>query len=318
MRFCLIGPAGTSIPPVGWGAVESLIWDYYVTLKKRGYDVMILNTDTIEMVSRCNEYNPDVVYIMYDDYAYMSCEIQCKNIFFMSHYAYITNHQLTSTFRWYYEHIFLQAIQNQHHLTINALSEEIKDVYIKHGYKGRINVISNGAREDVFRYTDKPVRGTKSIYLAKIEERKGQYNYQSIPDIEFVGNYQDSSFDTGNPNYLGEWTKDMLYDKLTDYGNLLLLSEGEADPLVVKEALIAGLGVVVSECASANLDTMLDFVTVIPDDKLNDVEYVKNAIKRNREISVKVRADIRKYAINTFSWSVIVDKFLDVVQRQKE
>ena len=30
MRFCIIGP-NTPIPPVGWGAVESLIWDYKLT-----------------------------------------------------------------------------------------------------------------------------------------------------------------------------------------------------------------------------------------------------------------------------------------------
>ena len=32
MRFSIIGPA-TPIPPVGWGAVESLIWDYKLTLE---------------------------------------------------------------------------------------------------------------------------------------------------------------------------------------------------------------------------------------------------------------------------------------------
>ena len=42
MKFSIIGPA-TPIPPVGWGAVESLIWDYKVTLEKLGHTVQILN-----------------------------------------------------------------------------------------------------------------------------------------------------------------------------------------------------------------------------------------------------------------------------------
>ena len=49
---------------------------------------------------------------------------------------------------------------------------------------------------------------------------------------------------------------------------MILLSEGEADPLVVKEALIAGLGVVVSECSAANLDLSKQFITIIPNDKI--------------------------------------------------
>ena len=56
----------------------------------------------------------------------------------------------------------------------------------------------------------------------------------------------------------------MLYKGLTHYGNLVLLSDGEADPLVVKEGLMAELGVVISECASSNLDKDLDFITIIP------------------------------------------------------
>ena len=43
MRFSIVGPA-TPIPPVGWGAVESLIWDYKVTLEKLGHTVPVSYT----------------------------------------------------------------------------------------------------------------------------------------------------------------------------------------------------------------------------------------------------------------------------------
>ena len=42
MKISIIGPA-TQIPPVGCGAVESLIWDYSVKFKKEGHDVDIIN-----------------------------------------------------------------------------------------------------------------------------------------------------------------------------------------------------------------------------------------------------------------------------------
>ena len=64
-----------------------------------------------------------------------------------------------------------------------------------------------------------------------------------------LGNNADTRFDIST-RWLQEWSKDKLYNELTDYGNLVLLSDGEAHPLVCLEAFAAGLGVVVSEWAA--------------------------------------------------------------------
>ena len=100
---------------------------------------------------------------------------------------------------------------------------------------------------------------------------------------------------------------------MTEYGNLVLLSNGEADPLVVKEALVAGLGVVVSECASANLDISVErpWITVIPNGRLDDLEYVGARIKENRNAALAARVDVREYGLNKFGWSKILkDEYL--------
>jgi hypothetical protein len=112
---------------------------------------------------------------------------------------------------------------------------------------------------------------------------------------------------------LGEWDKPTLYNGLTDYANLILLSDGEADPLVVKEALIAGLGLVISECACANLDLSLSFITVIPNDKRADLNYVKREIIRNRIHSLKHRAEIREYGLSKFAWNAILDQYEKII-----
>ena len=111
---------------------------------------------------------------------------------------------------------------------------------------------------------------------------------------------------------MGEWTKDVLYNNLTEYSNLILLSDGEADPLVVKEALICGLGVVVSKCASANLDLNKNFIDVIEDDKLDDISYVKEVIEKNKEVCKIERFKIREYGLINFSWSKIIDKYCEI------
>jgi glycosyltransferase involved in cell wall biosynthesis len=315
MKIILVGPGLSPIPPTGWGAIESLIWDYYENLTKFGIDVNIINnSDLNEVVRECNKSPVDAVHIMYDDYVVIAPYLACRNIIYTSHYAYITSPDLEKTYKYYYQNIFMRAIENQRHIKLHALSDKIADVYQKHGLKSSVRIICNGARDDLFRFTSEPLKADRSVYVAKIEFRKAQYKYQSIDKIDFVGNYFNSPFFTNEPNYLGEWSKATLYENLTEYGNLVLLSDGEADPLVVKEALIAGLGVVVSECSSANLDLTKPFITVIPDDRLSDLEYVSRRIEENRRASVATRDEIRKYALENFAWNSIIKKYLEVLR----
>lgn len=314
MKIILIGPGGTSIPPYGWGAVESIVWDYYTELSKRGHHVIIINEPYYQyIIDQTNGENPDVVYIMFDDHIGIAPQIRCSRIFYTSHYAYITQEGFEEKQRGYYNGFFKQVIENQNYIVLNAISEEVLNVYIRNGFKGRSNIIHNGARADEFHYLESPIYPEKSIYVGKIEHRKSQYKYQRIEGVEFAGNYYDSPFDVSCPNYLGEWSKPDLYAKLTRYANLILLSDGEADPLVVKEALVAGLGVVVSECASANLDRSKPFITVIPNDRLNDIPFVTEQIKSNREMSVQMRSQIREYGETEFAWSTVVDRFLQKI-----
>jgi hypothetical protein len=131
--------------------------------------------------------------------------------------------------------------------------------------------------------------------------------------LDFIGNLEDYSFDIANDNYLGEWSRDQIHKHLTQYTNLLLISQGEADPLVVKEALISGLGVVVNKSSSENLDTSLDFITVLEEDKLNNLVYVEKMLEKNRKICLLKRHEIRDYGVRTFDISNEVDKYLNVV-----
>ena len=313
-KLVIVAPGYMPLPAPGWGAVERIVWDYYENLKKRNYNIQIVNTSNPnQIIKECNQLNPDVVHIMYDDHIVVAPYLNCKHIYYTSHYAYITHPKFQQNYVHYFNAIFQKVIQVQNRVKLNVISTAIKDVYTRYGFPAeKINVIRNGAREDNYRYTSTPLKANKSVYLAKVELRKGQYKYQSIPNIDFVGNYHDSPFDKTNANYLGEWTKDKLYEQLTEYGNLVLLSEGEADPLVVKEALLAGLGVVVSECSAANLDLTKPFITVVPNAYLNDLTYVKNTIEQNRLVSIKCRDDIRQYANEHFAWNKIIDEYCKI------
>ena len=125
----------------------------------------------------------------------------------------------------------------------------------------------------------------------------------------------DNRFNSNRKNYLGEWTKEYLYDNLSKYSNLVLLSDGEAHPLVCCEALISGLGLVVSEYAAGNLDRNLPFIEIIPNDKLNDVDYVSKKIRENQVISNLMRPDIRKYGLENFNWSNLVERYISMIEK---
>jgi len=93
-----------------------------------------------------------------------------------------------------------------------------------------------------------------------------------------------------------------------------LLSNGEADPLVVKEALIAGLGVVINKSSSENLDIAKDFITIIEDNEMGDLVYIKQKLIENREISLKKRREIRNYGISTFDITDEVQRYIEFVK----
>ena len=58
-------------------------------------------------------------------------------------------------------------------------------------------------------------------------------------------------------------------------------------------------------------------MTVITDDKWNDIEYVKQELKKNRDISVTMRKEIRQYGVDNFSWQVLVKEYVKNIEGMK-
>jgi len=313
LHIAIVGPGIMPIPPTGWGAVEILIWDYAQNLKKLGHRVSIINTpDENEIIKQVETLKPDIVHVQYDNLFHV-----CEQIYKHTRLVGCTSHfgYLDQLHRWgSYLQTFISGIKQTRLPNVYnfVLSPSIKDVFKQFQVPdNKIIVTPNGANEELFKFTENPEFPERSIYLAKIDYRKRQCYFQSIKDLYYAGNIADNRF---NPyiNYLGEWSKDYLYNNLTHYGNLVLLSDGEADPLVVKEALIAGLGVIVSQFSTANLDLSKEFITVIPENRIGDLDYVESEIKKNREYSVAHRNEIREYGL-TFSWSRIVKKYEEML-----
>tara|TARA_R100000808_G_scaffold24932_1_gene59558 strand:+ start:36372 stop:37307 length:936 start_codon:yes stop_codon:yes gene_type:complete len=305
MKIALIGPGMMPIPPTSWGAVEILIWDYRNKLVENGHDVDIINTkDLNEIVKQANSKDYDAVHLHYDAYAHLMNHIECPNKFVTSHYPFLENPEPQYT--WIYTDCKDSGCK------IVALSEGIKNAFIERGCDSdQVIVLPNGVDSKLYNFKEDNIKyPCKSIYLAKIEPRKRQTLVQDKGlGIHFAGGVHDQSFNPAEGEYIGELTKKQIYEGLTEYANMVLLSTAEAHPVVGIEALASGLGLVLSEFAHANLDTDLPFITVIPEEKVNDVDYLRSAIEENRVTSLAMRSEIRQYAIDNFDWSNIMKKY---------
>ena len=123
MRISIIGPA-LPIPPKGWGAVESLIWDTKLSLNKLGHEVQIVNVnDPYQIINIINQFRPDFVHINYDDWIglYPYIQYPCA---ITTHFAYIERPELMGGYK---QRVFDQFA----HIKPNVfgLSKGINQVY---------------------------------------------------------------------------------------------------------------------------------------------------------------------------------------------
>lgn len=314
MKIALIGGGIISIPPKKIGALEMIMWNYKLELEKLGHEVVIFNNQDLNTVaSQINNGGFDFVELTYSEYvSFFSINLTvpfctaCQS-------GYITNRKKWSI--GYYS-VFYDTIKCPY---IIALSEDIRKLYASNGRTGFMRVLRNGI--DVKNFTFRENGNNRAICLGRIEPRKRQTWLSSIMskmvDIDFVGPIEDETFKAeGRCKYVGYWTKEEVYKNLSEYSCLVLLSDGEAAPLVVPEALAAGLSVVVSKSASANLDEHLPFISIL-DDNVSDPKIISEIINLQIKNNNMYRPQILEYAKTYFDNSVVVKDFIEIIKEFK-
>jgi len=327
MKIALIGPGIMPIPPPGWGAVEILIWDYYKELSNQGHQVDIINKmrqndyeqndssskyckDLIEDINN-NKY--DFVHIHYDVLFHTMKFLTCKKVAITSHYPYID--QLNKHKYDGYDRIFTEICSNNNHF-IFALSKKDYDVFKNYSINtNNIGLLINAANSKEINLLEdcKCKYIDKSIYVAKIEPRKNQHKYYMIQNLDFYGRCDANNNFRQLECYKGELEHTELIETMRNYGNLVLLSDGESDPLVIKEALMAGLPIVTNSYCINDLDISLPFIDIIPNNKLDDIQYITEIINENRK-KQQYKREIREYAINNFSYENLIHRYIEKIK----
>jgi glycosyltransferase involved in cell wall biosynthesis len=245
MKICLVAPGEISIPPSGWGALETVVSNQYNKLILNGYEVKIINEkDPNKTYQEIESFDPDIVHLHYGKHFEILPFIHRRKI--------ITNHDgsFLNSIK-FHENIIRQFMYDCEFFVLTSWENNLlMDIGLP---KNNIKILPNGVDYGSFKKLPKPKR-SGSICLGKIDSRKNQQKLQKLNcDVVFVGQNSDTNFNALDPNYLGEWKRHEVYENLTDYTNLVLLSNSELQPLVCLEALSAGLGLVISEQAAQNL-----------------------------------------------------------------
>jgi glycosyltransferase involved in cell wall biosynthesis len=306
----LIAGGFRPIPPDGWGAVENIIWNYKQYLERRGHTVDIHNTFLYqEIICAIHANYYDFVHTHYDPFC-LPFNKHLKQVYCATTHS----GHIQSYIKGVDDPCFDISLQDMLEAPgLIVLSNAIKQLFLDKGYKNFLHVQRNGVEVNNFRF-QRHGNG-KAICLGKIETRKRQAELARLTadrvGVDFVGPCNTKSppdfCENATCHYVGSWSKDEVYDRLTEYSCLVLLSESEAAPLVVLEALAAGLSVVVTESASANL-TEEQFITVIPDGSKN-ADFVSNTIQSAIDSNNDYRQDIRSYAFDRFDYSVLVKDY---------
>jgi hypothetical protein len=326
LRILLVAHGNMPIPPTGWGAVESLIWDYSVYLKKLGHLVNILNIP-IEQVDRILEHihnnTYDVVHF-HNDILVNILHLMPKTlpVIVSSHYPYIHDPSQWAdpvTGYDYGKYVMiplLKVVQEQRRVHVIAISQKDRDAFVSYGvpYES-VSICVNGMDTSKFSLElGSVVNPGSMICLAQIISRKRQHLFKGLDFIKCVGALNDPMGVPSQQQYLGEWTTHEKYQNLTQYSGGILLSDGEnGTPLSVKESLAAGLSLVVSEAVASEIPATWSWVTVIPETKIGDQVYLWEACQKIMDLGV-LKARIRAEAAALWDWSALVPKYVEVLK----
>jgi glycosyltransferase involved in cell wall biosynthesis len=306
MKITLVGPGTLPIPPDGWGAIETVIWELSQALAEAGHDITILNRSGVLAALRARPWQADIVHVHFDAHLPMWRKLARVLPFRLI----ATTHSPRAAGEWsdQDERSFSVLLQCSRHL---ALSEQIADNLRRRNPRIQVVVVPNGVAVNTF--TIRSSGNGRAICLGRWEQRKQQAELceflSGVPEVpcDFVGPGLEAAvtLPASHLRHLGEWTRDQVRERLTEYSVLLVPSAAEAHSLVTIEAAAAGVPVVVTPEAAANLPGDAPWCRVVAlDDQF--VEAAKGFIHSGQGVRTAARA----YAERHFSWDAVAARYV--------
>ncbi|AWS00673.1 glycosyltransferase [Metallosphaera hakonensis JCM 8857 = DSM 7519] len=222
----------------------------------------------------------------------------------------------------------LQRLMGRSVDVIIAVSEWEKEEMVRLGYQAtKISVIPNGVEDKAYELPVNPGTHDYLFYLARISPEKGQlFAVECLQkldiDLVLAGQIRDQDYfqrlmrrvkELGldhRVKYLGQVTDEQKYALIDGSLAVILTSDVEAEPIVVKEAMVRGIPVIVGDKAKV-LPTLVEnevngFVVHDCDELRSAVEHLKDPSTR-RQIS-----ENNKEISKEWRWSKVAFRVLEL------
>ena len=310
----IVGHGDNPIPPPAWGAVEHIIWQFSTRLKKRDIPTHIINRRKwgalFGVLKLSLQGKADVVYCHAEKPVRLLVHLARWRKFLLI----ATTHNPVSPDN--LDRSASKALRRSSYAPYQFVGRsDIEPLILALHPKANCKVQFNAVEVEEFR--TKPEGNGKAICIGRIQERKRQ-NETALAlegsgiECDFVGPILEEvtiSNELGT-RLRGEWSREAIQNSLCDYSCLILLSQSERQPLVVVEALAAGIPVVLSRNSAWNIDRTKPFIFVVESD-----DQLANAVTRAIAVRDQYSVEIRKYAEDFFGYEVLVDDYLAQVEK---
>ncbi len=206
-------------------------------------------------------------------------------------------------------------------------SETIRSLVLRQRAESNIAVICNGIDPDRFRPTG---HGTRILAVSKMFERKGiqhllraleglplEHPVQIVGDGPYLPALRELAARTGVAVRFWEWLDNgsaELTELFEASGIFVLPSEAENFPVVLLEAMAAGLAIVTTQgtgCAEVVGETAL----LVPPKDVDALRAALRRLLRDPELRAALGAAARRRLVENFGWPAVAQRYLAVYQR---
>ena len=303
------------IPPTGWGAVEQVIWQYTIRLRALGHTVILVNQKRFGAILltlwHCLVGRVDVVHCHAEKPVRALAALLRRPLVVST-----THHPLNPD---NLDKSDMKALRRANHTPYHLiLRDDIATLVKERNPKAICAVLPNGV--EVSEFKTRASGNGKAVFIGRIQARKRQDDCAKILAPSGI------ICDVVGPDYgeiepspelrermIGAWDRKAIHERLCEYSCLILLSTSEGQPLVVVEALAAGLPVVISPACTGNLDLSQPFIHVVEnDDQL--IPAVQKAIAQRDEMTDQIRA----YAEQNFDYDSLVKRYVAQLEAWRE
>jgi glycosyltransferase involved in cell wall biosynthesis len=312
LSILIVAAGSVKIPTQGWGAVETIIAETIPVYLANGVSVGLLNSQNFVEWKKASRNRYDVIVCHSDSHLEkVRKHWPATPLVAITHYGLAAQPNI-----WHpsYKKVFTSISKAD---KIVCLSPAILETFSGLLPSRQLAQFGNGSEFESKPCVDK---SDVIVMVGKVEERKRQYELWQYAlnnkiNIHFIGPIEDSRVlehlkrdrDLGR-YFKGPKNRNELATELPQYKALALLSDGEADALVLYEAQCAGLEIITNEASLGNQESGLPWIHIAGN--FEDLKEVISKITSNPFDPDKISA----YADSNYRWNIRLIPMINLVR----